>query len=91
MTSEEAIQKIRAAESNKEAEDLLEEYAIAKSETLVEIMDEYEERIERLEGQVASLEQWKLQEVRSMCDYRAIRYHICRRAGLAGGTTQGKR
>lgn len=62
MTSEEAIQKIRAAESNKEAEDLLEEYAIAKSETLVEIMDEYEERIERLEGQVASLEQWKLQK-----------------------------
>lgn len=63
MTSEEAIKKIQAAESIKEAEELLEEYAIAKSEVLVQIMDEYEERIERLEGQVASLEQWKLQEV----------------------------
>lgn len=62
MTSEEAIQKIREAESIKEAEDLLEEYAIAKSETLVEIMDEYEKRIERLEGQVASLKQWKLRK-----------------------------
>lgn len=62
MTSEEVIQKIRATESIKEAEELLEEYAIAKSETLVEIMDEYEKRIERLEGQVASLEQWKLRK-----------------------------
>jgi hypothetical protein len=62
MTSEEAIKKIQAAESIKEAEELLEEYAIAKSETLVEIMDEYEKRIERLEGQVASLGQWKLRK-----------------------------
>ena len=62
MTSEEAIRKIRMTESLKEAGGILEEYAIAKSEILVQIMDEYEQRIERLEGQIAALEQRKLRK-----------------------------